>query len=114
MGVQSTIVHLHHNNARNTNELIGVIDRFIDQESMYDLEWDDFISWENSNNNVELIRQKIGKFEHLLFSKNQDKIRQYANIVIEERNNAAAILGIKARPELPPDWTFRNTRKTEG
>jgi hypothetical protein len=33
----------------------------------YDLEWDDFISWEADNPQVEQIRNRIGEHEMLLF-----------------------------------------------
>jgi hypothetical protein len=102
--IGSTIVHLHQDLAADAHELIALIDRFLDKKPRYDLEWDDFISWKNDNPQVEQVRLKIGEFEPLLFSKRKEDKLRYRNIVIEERNRLAALLGVPTREpmtELP-------------
>lgn len=92
--------HVHREVATTPGDLIDLIDRFIDNQVRYPFEWDDFISWEQDNPNVEAARQAIGKYEGWLFSKNQSKIDAYAYRAAEERNRLAAILGRPLR-ELP-------------
>jgi len=52
------------------SELVEILDRFLNGSMRYPLEWDDFISWENSNPNIEAIRNRIAETEPLFFSKN--------------------------------------------
>lgn len=66
----------------------------------YDLEWDDFISWKNDNPNLEEVRDRLGAFEIHLFSKNPIDKLIYATKVIEERNKAAALIGLAPRERL--------------
>src|SRR5690242_11957939 len=70
MFARSNRIHMYPNNIRNTKDVIYLIDRFVDGSMVYEMEWDDFISWKNTNTNVENIRNTIGNFEPLLFSTN--------------------------------------------
>jgi len=79
------------------SELVSLFDRFLDGPMAYPLEWDDFISWRNKNSNIEEIRDRLGKFEALLFSRNINEKAEYRRLVTEERNRAAALVGITAR-----------------
>ncbi len=63
----------------------------------YDLEWDDFISWKNANPNIEEVRDRLGQFESLLFSRNVSEKAAYRLQILNERNRAAALAGIAAR-----------------
>ena len=83
---------------KSVRELVDLFDRFLDGPMRYDLEWDDFISWEADNPQVEQIRNRIGEHELLLFSGNQRNRELYANYVVEERNRIAALLNIPQRP----------------
>jgi hypothetical protein len=65
----------------------------------YDLEWDDFISWKHTNPNIEAIRDRIGEFEPLLFSKSLADRMRYCEKVMAERDRAAALCGLPPRPE---------------
>ena len=47
--VQSSHIHLHQEVATTPGDLIDLMDRFIDGAMRYPLEWDDFISWEQTN-----------------------------------------------------------------
>lgn len=53
MLVQSGRVHLRQNPTESTRDLVALIDRFLDGPMQHDLEWDDFISSENTNAHVE-------------------------------------------------------------
>ncbi len=63
----------------------------------YPLEWDDFVSWENSNSSLEAVRLRIGEAEALLFSGDAAKKRRYIEIIIAERNKLAGIVGLAMR-----------------
>jgi hypothetical protein len=97
MFVQSSRLHLHQNPASDTRELVYLFDRFLNRSCRYPLEWDDFISWENSNAHVEEIRNRLGQFEPLLFSKDKADRALYREKVDEERNRLARLLGISVR-----------------
>jgi hypothetical protein len=77
--------------------LVALIDRFLDDKLSYELEWDDFISWKNSNANIEAIRERIAKTEPLFFSKIRADRERAVGLLVEERNRAAAFVGIDPR-----------------
>ena len=79
------------------SELVLLFDRFLDGPMAYPLEWDDFISWRNSNPNIEEIRNRIGQSESLLFSRDINDKAEYRRVIVTERNRAAALAGIAAR-----------------
>ena len=95
--VRSRRVHVRQNPAENVQELVGLIDRSLDGPMRYDLEWDDFISWTNSNAHVEQVRNRIGQYEPLLFSKSKDDRAIYRQKLIEERDRLACLLGLPTR-----------------
>lgn len=99
--VQSSSIHLRLDPATDTKELVHLIDRFLDGQFRYPLEWDDFISWKNDNHHVEAVRLRLGEFEPLLFSEDRKDRRRYSNIVVRERNKLAALLGMGEREEFP-------------
>lgn len=106
MLIRSTRVHLHNESASSAQEIVGLMDRFLDRKPRYDLEWDDFISWENENTQAEQVRERIGKFEPLLFSSSlRDKLK-YRNFIVEERNRLALLLGVPARERLTKLQSF--------
>lgn len=80
--------------------LVGVMDRFVDGAALYELEWDDFISWANTNPNLEQIRNTLGAYESMLFSRDRDQQLAYRKKVVELRNSAAAKVGIAPRQEV--------------
>ena len=95
--VNGQTIHLWQDNASSPGELIGLMDRFLDGNYIYPMEWDDFISWENDNANFEQIRQRIGMHEALLFSGEVGGMKQYKAYVLDERNRLAGIVGIPVR-----------------
>ncbi len=92
--VHSVRVHLHENPARDVEDLVFLFDRFLKRRMNYDLEWDDFISWENENPHVEQIRNELGKWEPLLFSNREAEKSLYREKVREERDRLAALLNL--------------------
>ena len=96
---EAPYVHFRERGVHDFADLVGLIDRFIDGQIRYGLEWDDFISWKQENPNVEAIRQRIGSHERLLFSKSPEDRTAYVSVLIEERNRAAAFVGIRARED---------------
>ena len=71
-------------------QAIDLIDRFLDSQHRYPLEWDDFISWESPHPMVEKMRTEIGEFEPLLFG---GKPSDYAREVRAIRDRYAATIG---------------------
>ena len=91
------IFHVRGNPPGSTDELIDLLDRFVDEKLKHPMEWDDFISWDNGNQHVRAARAAIGAFEPLLFSSRLDDRADYAEAVVRERNMLAALLGRPAR-----------------
>lgn len=79
------------------HDLVATIDGFLDDKLTYDLHWDDFISWKHKNPNIEAIRNRIAATEPLFLSDNPADRKKAIAIVIEERNRAAALVGIAPR-----------------
>jgi hypothetical protein len=93
----SSRVHVRQAEVQNLRQLVELFDRFLDGPMAYDLEWDDFISWEHTNPNLEQIRNRIGMSERLLFSRDPADRAIYGAIIVDERNKAAAICNIPPR-----------------
>jgi hypothetical protein len=96
----STRVHLNQQRPDTFENLVALLDRFLDGKLRYDLEWDDFISWKNENTNIEMIREKIAKTEPLFFSKALSDRMRAVELLVEERNRTAALIG--QPPRLAP------------
>lgn len=86
-------VHLHQRRPNNIYELVALLDRFLDGKLQYELEWDDFISWTNDNPNIELVRKRIAHTEPLFFSEQLSDRTRAIEMLIEERNHSAALIG---------------------
>jgi hypothetical protein len=93
----SSHIHQKQRAVETISEMVDLIDRSIDDKQSYPLEWDDFVSWENDNPNIEEVRRRIAALEPLFFSKTQTDRERGVDLVIEERNRAAALVGIKPR-----------------
>lgn len=93
----STVIHNREDPAPSTRQLVELFDRFLDGKLNYGLEWDDFISWESSNPIVEEVRQRLGEYEPLLFSRDQQNFDAYCGHVLNERNRLAHFLGVALR-----------------
>ena len=89
--------HIHQENINNINDLVDLIDRFLDGNIRYPLEWDDFISWNHRSIHIQNACNRIGMFEKLLFSKNMSDREEYVKRLIEERNLLAKQVGITLR-----------------
>ena len=98
--VRGVYVHAYQNPAESLRDVVDLIDRFIDGSLNYEMEWDDFISWKKPNPNIEKLRNELGEFEGLLFSKGRSDKLAYCNHLIDIRNRAAATIGIRARPPI--------------
>ena len=99
---KSPHVHVRGRNVNNLAELVDLLDRFVDGDMEYDLEWDDFISWEQDNKYIESVREKIGGSEEFLFSKNIEDRKKYVLVIVSERNKVAALIGVS-----PRDYKFK-------
>jgi len=93
----SAHAHLRERRVANMADLVALIDRFLDDNLSYELEWDDFISWTNRNPNVEAIRDRIAATEPLFFSKHPEDRKRAIDMLVEERNAAAALIGTPPR-----------------
>jgi hypothetical protein len=102
---QSPRMHLRDTEIGSLTDMVGVIDRFIDGNPREHLEWDDFISWENSNPGVEKVRLRIAALEGEFFS-NEEKVRWRAHMkLVDIRNETAAIVGIRSRATVTSQHT---------
>ena len=93
----SSRIHIREERVSSLEDLVDLIDRFIDGKMKYDLEWDDFISWNHNNNYIESVRVNLAMNEGILFSKNNSDREKYISILIVQRNSVAAIIGLSAR-----------------
>jgi hypothetical protein len=80
-------------------DAIAVIDRFVDGNPSYPLEWDDFISWESSIAGVERLRNEIADMEAMFFSTDKGARLQAHRKLIEIRNYYAGFNGIARRTD---------------
>lgn len=95
---QSPRVHIHRS-VTSIADAIGVIDRFIDGNPNYPLEWDDFISWESSIAGVEHLRNEIKSMEPMFFSEDKRARLQVHRRLIEIRNYYGGFNGITLRSD---------------
>lgn len=95
--VNSNFIHERGEGVESLEAFVELCDRFLDRSTRYDLEWDDFISWEAENGNVETMRQRLGAVEGLLFSKDPADRKRYRQEVCAARNESAKRLGAPQR-----------------
>ncbi len=93
----SARIHVRSREVATIADLVALIDRFLDDKLDYALEWDDFISWNHGNPNIELIRTRIAATEPLFFSDSEIDHDRGMAIVVDERNRAAALVNISER-----------------
>jgi acyl-CoA hydrolase len=94
---RSERVHVRVRGVNDLSDLVGLIDRFLDDRVQYPLEWDDFVSWKHESVHIEKVRQLIEQHEPLLFSKTSSDREKYAAMLIEERNRVAKMIGSPLR-----------------
>lgn len=92
----STRIHVHQS-TDSVKDAIGVIDRFLDSKLRYELEWDDFISWENPVAGVEKLRQEIAELEPMFFSREMSDRYAAVERAVQIRNYYAKFNGIPER-----------------
>lgn len=97
---RSNRIHIRFRPVESTEELVHLIDRFVDGPLCHEMEWDDFVSWKNDNPHVEEIRGRITEFEPLFFSQNRDDRIRFCNELIKERNKIAVMLKISERKSM--------------
>jgi hypothetical protein len=104
-------VHIRESGVHSLPDLVNLVDRFLDDELRYGWEWDDFVSWDNSSPAIEAIRERIAQAEPLFFSKDPAQIARGVEILLEERNRAASLIGESIRPldsdGAPPNNSFK-------
>jgi hypothetical protein len=105
--LKSSVVHIRFRDVESVAELVELYDRFLNDKMAYDLEWDDFISWENDNPHIEKSRDRIGEFEPLLFSGERSELGEYCDHLLEERNRLASLLNIQPRQKTVWPRTMR-------
>lgn len=59
-------IHIQEDNIKTYKDVVSLIDRSLADDQSYPLEWDDFVSWEHENPNIEHYRIKIAELEPLL------------------------------------------------
>lgn len=90
-------VHIREENVASLNDLVKLLDRFLDDDTRYPLEWDDFVSWTHDDPEIEAIRDRIADTEPLFFSGSEDDRVKGVTIILRERNAAAGRCGIPLR-----------------
>ncbi|NDK38167.1 hypothetical protein DT603_04850 [Pseudoxanthomonas gei] len=90
---RSSHVHVRQAGPTDLQELVGLLDRFLDDKPRYPLEWDDFISWESHIPAIESIRIRVEATEPLFISRNAEDLAKGSALVLEERNRVAAWVG---------------------
>lgn len=93
----SSRLHVRGASVASLSEAVNVIDKFLDGKLSFELEWDDFVSWENENPGIEKIRLRIADLERDFFSSQQDVRRSAVTRLVSIRNEVAAIAGLPAR-----------------
>jgi hypothetical protein len=101
--VKSSVVHIRGRKVTSVKEAIQLMDRFVDNNVEYPLQWDDFISWKNSNPFVEKVRDELADLESYFFSRDPQIKRQGANKIINVRNKYTMQLGVPLRDNLGED-----------
>jgi hypothetical protein len=96
-------VHIRQGGVQSLSDLVELIDRFVDDELRYVLEWDDFISWDHSTPEIEAIRARIAATEPLFFSKDPEKVAHANELLLEQRNQAALLAGKAVRTRAASD-----------
>jgi hypothetical protein len=96
---RSKHVHLRRTQIDSPKEAIDLIDRFVDDKLAYPLEWDDFISWKNSNESVERLRDQLADLEAALMAVDRNQRDQGVAKMIQLRNHYAKLLGLTSRGE---------------
>lgn len=99
----SSHFHIREHGVTSLNDAVRLIDRFIDGNLEYPLEWDDFISWRHDNIEVDNLVDAIGRYEPLLFSKKSSDRTVYVERLLEERNRVAALIGVPTRDRACQD-----------
>lgn len=94
---RSPRIHLREDGVGSQVDLVQLIDRFLDDKLAYDLEWDDFISWEHPEPRIEAVRLRIAALEPLFFSQSPDDRNEAVRRLLAERNSTAGRLGLDAR-----------------
>ena len=100
---RSPHVHIRESSVNSVSDLIDIVDRFLDGEMHYALEWDDFVSWDSSVPTIEPFRERIAQTEPLFFSKDPVQIARGVSILVEQRNKAAVLIGTPLRPSSSAD-----------
>jgi hypothetical protein len=102
----STRFHIHESGVTSRQALVELIDRFIDGKLRYELEWDDFVSWEHDQPTIETVRSKIADMEPLFFAEDPDARKRAVAHLVAERNRIAQMCGMAARRAPDTDGEF--------
>ncbi len=95
--VRNSVLHLRGEPPTDIRTVVDLIDRFIDDRLAYDLEWDDFISWESKDAAVEQLRLRIADLEQMFFSASNLDRREGTSRLVAERNAMARLIGVPDR-----------------
>ena len=94
-------VHIRESRVVGLPQLVALFDKFLDDNLDYPLEWDDFISWENANPEIEVFRDRIAGLEKALLAGSDQERDEAIREVISVRNLVAERCGIPARLAKP-------------
>lgn len=93
---RSSHVHIRQGDVHTLRQLIELVDRFLDDQTFYELEWDDFVSWENANPAVEAVRRELEQLEPLFLGKGAN-ISEGTRQMLALRNRVAESIGLDSR-----------------
>lgn len=97
---QSARIHRREERVHQLDDLVVLVDRFLDGALEYPLEWDDFVSWTHPDTAIEAFRERVAATEPLLFGTTRSERERGISVLLDERNHAAAICGLPQRRPL--------------
>lgn len=80
-------IHLRQSEVSTLEEIVALIGRFLEDRLIYPMEWDDFVSWKNSNPDIEKWRQDISDLEPLFVSQDHDQRNEGESRLINIRDD---------------------------
>jgi hypothetical protein len=78
-------------------DLVLLIDRFLDDNLAYPLEWDDFVSWKSRDAGIEAVRLRVEGMESFFLSPSPTDRKEAAEQLVGIRNDIASSHGMERR-----------------
>ena len=93
----SSRFHAREEQVSTGRDLVLLIDKFLDDNLAYPLEWDDFVSWKSRDAGIETVRLRIEGLEPLFLSPSIDDRAKATQRLVDIRNDLATSHGMERR-----------------